>query len=75
MPLGVVMMLTLSGDTVSYTVTDAQGYFNVASPTPGSFILVGMVRPDHPGPDIGSAVYRATGSTGCAATGEAPCRR
>jgi hypothetical protein len=36
------MMLTLEGDTVSYTVTDARGYFNVSSPTPGSFILVGM---------------------------------
>lgn len=39
-PLGLVIMFTESGDSVTSTVTDVAGSFSVSSPTPGSFVLL-----------------------------------
>lgn len=38
--LGLIMMLTEAGDSVTYTITDERGYFSVTSPAPGSFRLL-----------------------------------
>lgn len=39
-PLGLVMMFTTGGDSITATVSDAAGRFQVTSPEPGSFVLV-----------------------------------
>lgn len=39
-PLGLVIMFTESGDSVTSTVTDVSGSFSLSSPTPGSFVLL-----------------------------------
>lgn len=39
-PLGLVMMYTESGDSISSTISDGLGRFRVESPEPGSFVLV-----------------------------------
>lgn len=39
-PLGLVIMFSESGDSVTSTVTDVAGSFSVSSPTPGSFVLL-----------------------------------
>lgn len=38
--LGLVMMFTESGDSVTETITNQDGYFSLTSPDPGSFLLV-----------------------------------
>ena len=38
-PLGLVMMFTESGDSVTATITNESGHFSISSPTPGSFLL------------------------------------
>lgn len=38
--LGLVMMFTEAGDSVTYTITNQDGFFSVESPEPGSFILL-----------------------------------
>ncbi len=39
--IGLVIMLTESGDSITYTLTDRRGYFSITSPDPGSFELIG----------------------------------
>jgi hypothetical protein len=39
-PLGLVMMFTESGDSVTATVADGGGRFRISSPEPGSFLLL-----------------------------------
>lgn len=39
-PLGLVMMFTEAGDSITATVADEQGRFRIASSTPGSFVLL-----------------------------------
>lgn len=39
-PLGLVMMFTMEGDSITATVSDPAGRFQVTSPEPGSFVLV-----------------------------------
>jgi hypothetical protein len=38
--LGLVMMFTESGDSVTETITNQDGYFSLTSPDPGSFLLL-----------------------------------
>jgi hypothetical protein len=38
--LGLIIMRTESGDSVTYAVSDERGYFSVTSPDPGSFHLL-----------------------------------
>lgn len=37
---GLVIMLTASGDSVTYSLSDSDGYFSITSPEPGSFALL-----------------------------------
>lgn len=39
-PLGLVMMFTTEGDSITATVSDPAGRFQLSSPEPGSFVLV-----------------------------------
>lgn len=39
--LGLVIMLTEDGDSVTHALSDRQGYFSITSPDPGSFVLLG----------------------------------
>lgn len=39
-PLGLVMMYTEAGDSITSTISDGLGRFRVESPEPGSFVLV-----------------------------------
>lgn len=39
-PLGLVMMFTTEGDSITATVSDPTGRFQVTSPEPGSFLLI-----------------------------------
>lgn len=39
-PLGLVMMFTTEGDSITATVADEGGRFRIASPEPGSFLLL-----------------------------------
>jgi hypothetical protein len=36
-----VIMMTASGDSVTYSLTGSDGYFSITSPEPGSFTLLG----------------------------------
>lgn len=38
--LGLIVMLTESGDSVTSAITDSRGRFSISSPEPGSFILI-----------------------------------
>lgn len=38
--LGLVMMFTVEGDSVTQTITNPEGYFTLTSPEPGSFLLL-----------------------------------
>ena len=38
--LGLIILLTESGDSITSTVTNAQGQFSISSPDPGAFILI-----------------------------------
>jgi len=38
--LGLIIMMTESGDSITSTVTDSQGRFSISSEEPGSFVLI-----------------------------------
>ncbi|MDX1492525.1 MAG: carboxypeptidase regulatory-like domain-containing protein [Longimicrobiales bacterium] len=38
--LGLIIMMTESGDSITSTVTNAEGRFSITSPEPGSFVLI-----------------------------------